>query len=180
MRITTRAEVINRMLTIRLMMAGNCSRTATVELRSDATSEIQAVNARWASVCTIVPRGVSDNLLETSEQLRNLFTLSLSRSLPGLVSPRPIENIPRQVEGFELRPDGIAVSINMATLPYTSWQLLEGKLILRGKSIGNGSSSNVTDSYTINSVGKPNMLVMDEKGREIIFDHKPLKEPLDQ
>jgi len=88
---------------------------------------------------------------------------------------RPIENMPREVEGFELRPNGIAVSINMATLPYTSWQLMEGKLILRGKSIGNGSSSNVTDIYTINSVGKPNMFVMDEQGREIVFDHQALK-----
>ncbi len=93
---------------------------------------------------------------------------------------RSIESMPKEVEGFELRPDGVAVSINMATLPYTSWQLLEGKLILKGQSIGNGTSSEITNTYIISSVGKPNMFVVDEQGRDIIFDHQPLKNPDNQ
>ncbi|CAG35126.1 lipocalin-like domain-containing protein [Desulfotalea psychrophila] len=93
---------------------------------------------------------------------------------------RPIESMPGEVEGFELRPNGVAVSINMATLPYTSWQLLTGKLILKGRSVGNGTSSVITETYTINSVGKANMSVIDEQGRDIVFDHQPLKEPNNQ
>ena len=93
---------------------------------------------------------------------------------------RPIESMPGEVDGFELRPNGVAASINMATLPYTSWQLLEGKLILKGKSIGNGTSSEITETYIINSVGKPNMFVVDEQGRDIVFDRQPLKKPDNQ
>lgn len=93
---------------------------------------------------------------------------------------RPIESMPGEIEGFELRSDGVAVSINMATLPYTSWRLLEGKLILKGTSIGNGTSSEITDIYIINSVGKPNMFVIDQQGRDIVFDHQPLKNPDNQ
>ena len=67
MTIITRAEVISRMLTIRLMMAGNCSHIATVAPKSAAMSNKQALDVKWASACTIVPRGASEDLLGTSK-----------------------------------------------------------------------------------------------------------------
>lgn len=68
MRIITRAEVINRMLTIRLMMGGNYSNTAIVRPRSAATSDKRVANVKWASACTIVLRDANDDSLTSFDK----------------------------------------------------------------------------------------------------------------
>lgn len=63
--------------------------------------------------------------------------------------PDPINKKKRM--GVQLDINGVAKSINMATLPYSSWELLgkKGKLLLHGKSIGNGQSFDVCDTVYI-------------------------------
>lgn len=66
-----------------------------------------------------------------------------------------VEHIPGmedRVQGFSLEKDGQASSINMATLRYEAWQRQGDKLILSGISIGNGVSSNFSDTYTIEKI----------------------------
>ena len=54
--------------------------------------------------------------------------------------------------GFKL--NGIAESINMATLPYSKWELKDNLLLLHGLSIGNGNGNGdqITDSLHVQSV----------------------------
>ena len=59
--------------------------------------------------------------------------------------PNPIND--KEVQGFELKEDGTAVSINMATLKTTKWWVEGDKLFLEQESIGNGGSSVDTTSY---------------------------------
>ena len=49
------------------------------------------------------------------------------------------EPIPGQEgrQGIELKSDGTAKSVNMATLDYKTWKVEDEKLILTGTSIGN-------------------------------------------
>ena len=63
--------------------------------------------------------------------------------------PDPLDSNKKM--GVELKADGVAASVNMATLPYTRWELQgqPGKLILYGKSIGNGLSFDVQTTVTI-------------------------------
>ncbi len=63
------------------------------------------------------------------------------------VRPNPIND--KEVEGFTMKSDGSAESINMATLLYKKWWEENGKLILVAESIGNGSSSIDTITYDI-------------------------------
>lgn len=63
------------------------------------------------------------------------------------VQPNPINE--KEVQGFKLKNDGMAESINMATLVYKKWWTEEGKLVLVAESIGNGSSSIDTTIYDI-------------------------------
>ena len=65
------------------------------------------------------------------------------------VMPDPVKE--GEVMGVELRVGGKAQSINMATLPYASWELQgePGKLILHGQSIGNGQTIDVTDTAVL-------------------------------
>lgn len=80
------------------------------------------------------------------------------------VMPDPIEE--DGVMGVELLVGGKARSINMATLPYASWELQgdPGKLILRGQSIGNGQTIDVTDTAVLAESGGVRTLTIEGAG----------------
>lgn len=53
------------------------------------------------------------------------------------------------VQGVTLNTDGTASSIGMATLKYESWSLSDDRLILNGKSIGNGQTLDFSDTLDV-------------------------------
>lgn len=63
--------------------------------------------------------------------------------------PDPIA--PEKVMGIQIEVEGEAQSINMATLLYTAWELQgeAGKILLKGKSIGNGQTIDFTQTGVI-------------------------------
>lgn len=65
-----------------------------------------------------------------------------------------LQPIPGQdgTQGIKLDADGTAQSINMATLQYTAWSMADGNLVLNGKSIGNGTESDFSDTLGISLV----------------------------
>ena len=71
-----------------------------------------------------------------------------SQSIVGAwVESNPINELEEQ--GFELKVDGSAASINMATLLYQSWSSAGDSLMLVVKSIGNRTASTDTVVYRI-------------------------------
>ena len=73
------------------------------------------------------------------------------------VEPNPINEL--EVQGFELRADGSAASINMFTLLYKSWWSLDDSLFLVAQSIGNGNTSTDTLSYQIIKCDEDSLLL---------------------
>lgn len=65
-----------------------------------------------------------------------------------------VQPVPGQtlVQGMRLEPNGKARSINMATLQYSTWDMVDGFLVLTGKSIGNGGESQFTDTLEISQL----------------------------
>lgn len=63
--------------------------------------------------------------------------------------PDPID--PEGVMGVEIMVEGEARSINMATLVYSAWELQgeANKIVLKGRSIGNGQTSDFTQTAVI-------------------------------
>ena len=63
--------------------------------------------------------------------------------------PDPIN--PEKEIGIEIHIEGAALSINMATLVYTSWELQgeADKILLKGQSIGNGQTIDFTQTGVI-------------------------------
>lgn len=63
--------------------------------------------------------------------------------------PDPLEA--EAVMGIEIDIEGAAQSINMATLLYTGWELRADphKILLRGKSLGNGRTIDFTQTATL-------------------------------
>ena len=73
--------------------------------------------------------------------------------LGSWTQPNPIND--KEVQGFVLKQDGSAASINMATMVYKKWWTAKGKLFLVAESIGNGSSSIDTTQYEVLSNTAP-------------------------
>lgn len=63
------------------------------------------------------------------------------------------------VQGIELRAGGEASSINMATLQYEKWQQQGDRLILRGKSVGNGQTIDFTDTLQIDRLAQDSLIL---------------------
>jgi hypothetical protein len=93
-----------------------------------------------------------------------------SQSIIGTwVEPNPVNNL--EVQGFELKADGSAASINMATLLYQSWWTRGDSLWLVTQSIGNKTSSVDTMSYAIR-ICTDEQLVLVSESREISYQRK--------
>ncbi len=60
-----------------------------------------------------------------------------------------VPGMPDLVQGFTLEQDGHAESIGMATLQYEQWLRDGDRLILTGKSIGNGQTISFSDTLDI-------------------------------
>ena len=79
------------------------------------------------------------------------------------IQPVPDSHI---VQGFELKSDGSARSVNMATLRYDRWELKSKSVILHGLSIGNGVSGEFSDTLGIVKL-TPDSLIL-QKGSLIL------------
>lgn len=66
----------------------------------------------------------------------------------------PVPGMENQVQGINLKKDGKASSINMATLRYESWEKKDNKLILSGKSIGDHEAISFSDTLIIEKLTK--------------------------
>ena len=70
-----------------------------------------------------------------------------------------VPGMPDLVQGFTLEQDGHAESIGMATLQYNGWEVKDGVLILKGKSIGNHQTIDFTEEYKIASVDENKLIL---------------------
>lgn len=76
----------------------------------------------------------------------------------------PIPGQPGDVQGFTLRGDGTAESINTATLQHEHWRLEGDALVLTGKSLGNGATLDFEARYTI-ALDPQRMRLVDADGQ---------------
>lgn len=99
---------------------------------------------------------------EVTDELQNSTQCAAENGILG----RWVQPIPGQegkVEGIELKQDGTAESINMATLVVEKWSQDSTTLTLSGKSIGNGVTSDFTETYTV-AQGDKNSLTLIKDG----------------
>lgn len=80
----------------------------------------------------------------------------------------PVPGMEGQVQGIKMEEGGTASSVNMATLVYESWKQEGDKLILTGKSIGNGQTIEFADTMEIKKL-TADSLFLDGRGMEIRY-----------
>ncbi len=79
---------------------------------------------------------------------------------------QPVSGQEGKFEGIEFKKDGIAESINMATLQIEKWSKDSSTVTLSGKSIGNGVTSDFTETYTL-AKGDNNTITLIKDGSVI-------------
>ena len=84
----------------------------------------------------------------------------------------PIPGMEDQVQGFSLREDGIAESIDMATLQYRHWRVEGDALVLSGESIGNGLASDFEETWRVAHVDAKRLDLVDARGQTRWFTRR--------
>lgn len=81
---------------------------------------------------------------------------------------------PEFTMGIDIRVEGEAASIHSATLVYTGWELLDeaGKILLKGRSIGNGQEFDFSQTGIIAKDAAGNYTLTIE-GTKIVYDKVP-------
>lgn len=76
----------------------------------------------------------------------------------------PIEGQLGEIQGIDLKEDGTASSINMATLVYQSWDQNGDDLYLTVKSIGNGMTIEGVDTLKIEKLTSDSLILESNYG----------------
>lgn len=84
----------------------------------------------------------------------------------------PVPGMPSLRQGFSLRKNGRAASVNMATLQYESWKQNGDSLTLCGKSIGNRQTLDFCRTYTVKEI-TAEKLVLRADGQTYTFRREP-------
>lgn len=81
----------------------------------------------------------------------------------------PVPGLPELKQGFNLKEDGTAESIGMATLLYETWVKKGDTLVLTGKSVGNRQTLDFKEEYQIVSVN-PDTLVLKRGDWQVTYN----------
>ncbi len=85
----------------------------------------------------------------------------------------PIPGMENSVQGIDLRPRGVAQSINMATLKYDTWyQESCDKISIHGISIGNGQTIEFTETYLVSMPNKNTLNLTQDNGYTQTYTRK--------
>lgn len=76
----------------------------------------------------------------------------------------PVEGQPGAMQGIDIKADGKASSINMATLVYQSWKQEGDNLYLAVKSIGNGMEIEGVDTLKIEKLTTDSLVLESNYG----------------
>lgn len=85
---------------------------------------------------------------------------------------QPIPGTENRFQGMMLMKNGEARSINMSTLLYDTWKKDGDKLVLTGKSIGNGQTISFEETYTIKQSAADTLILDNGSGGELVYKRK--------
>lgn len=81
----------------------------------------------------------------------------------------PVPGQPGQMQGIQLGGGGSASSINMATLVYEHWKREGDKVVVSGRSIGNGRTLPFAETLTIKENTSSRLTLMNQDGVEFRY-----------
>ncbi|PSL49423.1 lipocalin-like protein [Chitinophaga niastensis] len=79
---------------------------------------------------------------------------------------QPVAGVEKEMQGFQLRKNGTARSINMYTLVYEKWQLAHDTLLLWNHSEGVKDTSGMVDTIIIKALSDTSLVLFPVKAAE--------------
>jgi hypothetical protein len=155
------------MHTLELKTIGSKSKTMFIPVADNA--DLKNSHIVIGNVVVVVYKKEGDQIVAT----KITGSADYDNAIGRWTMADPINKTQRM--GVELSINGVAKSINMATLPYTRWELQgkPGRLILFGQSIGNGQTFEEKTIVTIKKI-KGVWKMLDSKGHVLYTKEKDL------
>lgn len=84
----------------------------------------------------------------------------------------PVPGMADARQGIALKADGGAASVGMATLLYERWQRQGDRLILSGRSLGNGVEIAFSDTLEIRELSGDRLTLRRTDGYEVVYERR--------
>ena len=116
----------------------------------DDSTDVKEANLVIGNRVEVIYKGCKDEKVA----IKIVGDATYANAVGEWTMPDPIA--PDKVMGVNIQVEGVASSINMATLVYKSWELTSDKdiIILHGESIGTGETFSFSDSARISKDDK--------------------------
>lgn len=146
--------------------------TATGATQTFSTADADMTEANGLLLGSPVVVEYEGGLEETTAAVKVTADATYAAAVGRWTMPDPIDD--SEVMGIELQTGGAAASIRMATLPYTAWELQgeENRILLRGRSIGNGQTTDFEQTATLgtDAEGTPTLTI---EGTNVVLTKEP-------
>lgn len=117
--------------------------------------------------------------MNPKRSMRGLCAPAAAAALCACSSPKiegawvePVPGMEESVQGFVLEEGGTAASIGMATLLYERWERDGERLILGGRSLGNGRTIQFSDTLEIRSLTDGRLTLRTAEGAERSYERQ--------
>ncbi len=79
---------------------------------------------------------------------------------------QPVQGLDKEMQGFQLKKNGVAKSINMYTLVYERWQVIRDTLLLWNHSDGVKDTATIVDTTIIRELTDTSLVLFPVKAAE--------------
>lgn len=139
-----------------LILAGACNGAKNKALTKEELQD----DSSLVSIADSSNAGITDSIAAAADTLHVDATKLIGRWI------QPVAGLDKEMQGFQLRKNGTAKSINMYTLVYEKWRLTHDTLLLWNHSEGVKDTSTIVDTTIIKELSDTSLVLFPVKAAE--------------
>lgn len=126
----------------------------------EVTKEELQDDSSLVSIADSSNAGITDSIAAVADTLH----VDAAKLIGGWI--QPVAGLDKEMQGFQLRKNGTAKSINMYTLVYEKWRLTHDTLLLWNHSEGVKDTSTIVDTTIIKELSDTSLVLFPVKAAE--------------
>ncbi|HEY9257394.1 lipocalin family protein [Chitinophaga sp.] len=139
-----------------LILAVACNRAKNREVEKEELQD----DSSLVSIADSSNAGITDSIAAVADTLHVDAAKLIGRWI------QPVAGLDKEMQGFQLRKNGTARSINMYTLVYEKWRLTHDTLLLWNHSEGVKDTSTIVDTTIIKELSDTSLVLFPVKAAE--------------
>lgn len=139
-----------------LILAGACNGAKNKEVTKE---ELQG-DSSLVSIADSSNAGITDSIAAVADTLHVDAAKLIGKWM------QPVAGLDKETQGFQLRKNGTAKSINMYTLVYEKWRLTHDTLLLWNHSEGVKDTSTIVDTTIIKELSDTSLVLFPVKAAD--------------